>query len=162
MKALVASRRRVVPVSTMPEVELRTDVEPYDTDRSMPQYSEAGDIEVTMGAYVSSPVYLLESVPPKSSEPLDALAVEDGAYEMPMVSEGIVPWLNRSSVMVGTELEPTMVLLVRSTRRVPKMPSTSEKPIAVLATPMLWFVMARSEARVTVSVYSVPLKDPLP
>ena len=69
-------------MSTMPEVELRTDVEPYDTDWSMPQYWEAWDVEV-IGVYVSSPVYLLESVPPKSSEPLGALAVEDGAYETP-------------------------------------------------------------------------------
>ena len=79
-----------------------------------------------------------------------------------MVSEGIVPWLKRLSVTVGTELSPETVLLVRSTGPIPRMPSTSEKPVAVEATPIDWLVMTRSGPRVTVSAYSVPLNEPEP
>lgn len=42
-----AIKRRVVPVSTIPAVELKTVVEPYLIDWLMPQNSEEGEVEVT-------------------------------------------------------------------------------------------------------------------
>ena len=69
--ASVASRRSVVPVSTMPAEPERRVVseEPYVTSWSMPQYAEAGEVEV-MGTNVTSPVVLLVSTLPKVSSPL--------------------------------------------------------------------------------------------
>jgi hypothetical protein len=54
------------------------------------------------------------------------------------------------------------VVDVRSTGPMPMIPSTSLKPVAVLATPIDWFWITRPGPSVTVSVYSVPEKLPDP
>lgn len=60
--------------------------------------------------------------------------------------------------MVAGERVPT----VRSTGPMPKIPSTPEKPLEVLATPIDWLGITKPEAMVTWSRYSVPENDPEP
>jgi len=52
----------------MPAVALKMELPPYKIDSSIPQYPLAGLVPVT-GTYAMSPVYLDESVAPKSKEP---------------------------------------------------------------------------------------------
>jgi hypothetical protein len=61
---------------------------------------------LVMGVYVTSPVMALVSTPPNVSVPFVVASVVPvvGSYEMPMDSVGIVPWLYRLSVTVGTVL----------------------------------------------------------
>ena len=48
LKALVAIKRSVVPVSTMPAVDDKIVVDPYSMLWFIPQYSLAGDVEATI------------------------------------------------------------------------------------------------------------------
>ena len=82
----VASKSRVVPVSTMPAVAGNMTVVPYLTDRLMPQNCEDGSVDVTgleqshvrrrnnltttTHVNVIGAMNLLVSVPPKVSSPL--------------------------------------------------------------------------------------------
>lgn len=73
----------------------------------------------------------------------------------------IEPWLLRLSKKVGTVLALETVPDVRSTGPKPMMPSTPEKPVDLVAAPIDWDVTVRPP-KLTVSVYSVPLNEPLP
>jgi hypothetical protein len=66
----VASRTRVVPVSTIPAVEFKIVCPPYVTDWSIPQNCEAGLVEV-IGTKLTEDVVLDVSMPPNVSSPLE-------------------------------------------------------------------------------------------
>lgn len=151
--ASVAIISSVVPVSTIPAEPDSNVVPPLPYVRSwlIPQYWLAGDV-VVIGVKSISPVYLELSTPPNVSSPFTAPSLDVGSYEMPIESWGILPSAKRLSVTVGTGCWVESVPSVRSTGPIPRMPSTSLKPWAVDATPIDWFVITRSGARVTVSV----------
>jgi hypothetical protein len=145
-------------------VEDKTVVEvPYSIDWSMPQYSLAGEVEVTE-MYVIEPVNLLLSVPPQLISPFKSLPVMEGSKEIPIECAEMIPCENKLSVTVGMLLLEAgdKVPTVRSTGPMPRIPSTPVKPDEVDATPMDCLEMTRPEAIVTVSVYSVPEKEPDP
>ena len=128
------------------------------------------------------------SVPPHVISPLFDTAEVVGLKEIPMRLEEITPWLKRLSVIVGivdlvsgdkvpTVKETGPILKHRNKKlselslrylheachsSYPKIPSTPWKPWEVDATPMDCFDAVRPEPRVTVSVNSVPLKEPEP
>jgi hypothetical protein len=56
----------------------------------MPQYSDAGEVEVT-AVNAIDPVNLVLSVPPNASEPLTSSSVVVGSKEMPTTFPVIVP-----------------------------------------------------------------------
>lgn len=131
---------------------------------------------VTAYTYAISPVYLLESVPPKVSSPLVVDSSVVGSNEMPTSSASIRPSAKALSRTVGISPPLDVVPSVRSTgprlyehccqrRRYvtgplcthPRMPSTPSKPIANSDTPIDWFGMTRLP-RVTVSRNSSPAR----
>lgn len=110
---------RVVPVSTIPAVDVKIEVPavPYVIVWSIPQNSFAGDVFVSglricekmrrlrtnsdTYAKVIAPVNLEESVPPNVSSPLVSAADVVGAKETLTSWAGMVPWLNNWSTTVG-------------------------------------------------------------
>lgn len=109
------------------------------------------------------PEYLDESVPPRVSSPFaSSVSLPDsGRKETPRTSVEMEPWLFRLSMKVGTVLTLDTVPWVRPTGPKPKIPSTPEKPVEVDAEPIDWEETVRPP-KLTVSVYSVPEKEPLP
>ena len=109
----VASKSRVVPVSTMPAVAVNMTVVPYLTDRLMPQNCEDGSVDVTgleqshvrrrnnltatTHVNVIGAMNLLGSVPPKVSSPFNEVTSVAGSKEMDTRSAGMSPWLKALS-----------------------------------------------------------------
>jgi hypothetical protein len=127
--------------------------------------------------FVIDPVNLVESVPPNVNSPFLLESEVVGSNDTETMSDGMVPWLKRLSVTVGTELSESgsNVPTVRSTGPIlgnkvsaqiqadglcahPRIPSKPSKPLEVEAAPMDCWEMTRPEAIVTVSKYSIPKK----
>jgi hypothetical protein len=108
-----------------------------------------------------APVYLVASVPPKVSSPLVSDVEVVGSKEIPTTISEMVPSLYRLSVTVGIVVvgEFVRVPSVKSRGPMPRIPSTPVKPVEVEATPIDCWVMVSPLPRVTVSVYSVPVKN---
>jgi hypothetical protein len=102
---------------------------------SIPQYTSTG-LVVVMGTNVISPVNLLGSILPKSSSPFCSLSEVVGANEMAMRSCPITPWENKLSVTVGTVPPLLVVLNVKSTGPMPRIPS---KPYCRHVSLVCWF-----------------------
>ncbi len=127
-----------------------------------------------------SPVYLVLSVPPNVNSPLVTTSVVVGSNETETSLAVRKPFEKELSVTVGIDwfdagdkvptvrstgprlemrLDLTAELCVQPLETNPKTPSTPVKPLDVLASPIDCWVMTRLVEIVTVSLYSVPLKD---
>ena len=107
----MASKMRVVPVSTIPDVVAKIGWPPKSIDWSIPQKVDAGLVVVT-GTKLTADVVFDVSTPPKVSSP--ALPMLEGSKNVPTTSFCIVPCAKRLSATVGTVLTPVTVLAVRS------------------------------------------------
>lgn len=162
--ALVASKSKVVPVSTIPAVVDKMVVEaPYLTLWLIPQNSLDGKVEVS-GAKPMDPVNFELSVPPHVISPFNISSLFVGLNEIPISFAEMILRENALSVTVGIRVfvAGDNVPKVRSTGPIPRIPSVPSNPEDVDATPIDCWGITSPGAIVTVSVNSVPEKEPDP